>query len=196
MAEVLKLEYGLTALKVWIDTFGERPRVRFALQGKIEGRVQVLQEWEAAAPEMGLPERIDRSTAVGAGPAFRLPAAILEELGARREIEALRAYGEPLWLHLVKPYGYLGMVPWESLLVTPLGVPVLRLPDFIVPPPRETRRALEVALCSSAPLAKDSFPLVSGLVEMAGAILSSVERRVRIHMFIDVERHGELGRLL
>ena len=88
-----------------------------------------VRRWVLSTAELGLPAALDCS---GEEHAFRLPEALLRELG-----DAVRA-GErenrPLWLELVRPYGHLGVVPWEQLLVPHLPVPVLRLPEFAVEP--------------------------------------------------------------
>ena len=186
MAEMLKQQYGLTALKLWLDTgrYKDAPIVRFELQGKTGRSLETLHEWSCYAKEIGLPYRLDRRSAEGEGPYFSLPKRLIHELG--EAIWDLTERREPLWLHLVKPYGYLGIVPWEKLLhLEGLSNPVLRLPDFIVPPPRETRRALDVVLCISTPVSERNFPAVQYLEVVSRQILRAAKRKVRLHIFMD-----------
>jgi hypothetical protein len=58
----------------------------------------------------------------------------------------------PIWLHLAKPYGWLGALAWEAALEEPTGRAVLRLPDFLERP-RENLATLDVVVCSD--LAED-----------------------------------------
>jgi len=67
------------------------------------------------------------------------------ELGA-----AVVPGGIPLWLHLAKPYGWLGALEWETALEAAIERPVLRLPDFLERA-RENPDTLDVALCCDLP---------------------------------------------
>lgn len=191
MTELLKRQYGLVALKVWLDTYtsDDGPRVRLTLEAKVDSVLRTLREWTLTTDEIGLPCDLDRE-AWGRGPDFRLPDSVTDELEWSLT-EACKGDERPLWLHLAKPYGYLGLVPWERLLSQRLNVPILRLPDFIVPPPIESHRTLDVVLCSSA-LAKDTFDVPGYLSTMARLILEAVPRQVRLHAFVDVDAADEL----
>jgi hypothetical protein len=75
--------------------------------------------------------------AFGAAPALQIPD-VLEDALASRISELARAVPRgPLWLRLVRPYGPLGLLPWEARLRAILQKPVLRLPDV---PFRATER--------------------------------------------------------
>jgi hypothetical protein len=93
----------------------------------------------------------------------------------------------PLWVHLCKPYGELRFVPWERLLGAALGVPILMLPDFIFPRPRESSSALEVALCASAPLGREDHWIREALRVSARRIVSASTRALRLHVFTDAD---------
>jgi hypothetical protein len=198
MAELLKRQYGLIALKAWLDTYTSEdgPRVRLALEAKVDGVLQTLREWTLTTNEIGLPERMDWSAARGRGPDYRLPDSMMSELESSLTDACKGDERRPLWLHLVKPYGDLGLVPWERLLSQRLNVPILRLPDFIVPPPLESHRTLDIVLCSSAPAAKDAFSVPAYVSRMAMWIVEAVPRHVRLHVFVDVDAVGELRRQL
>jgi hypothetical protein len=187
MAEFLKRQYGLVALKTWLDTYSSEngPRVRLALEAKIDGVLQTLGEWTLTTDEIGLPSELVDHEAWGRGPDFRLPYSMTDELKSLLT-EIFKGDQRPIWLHLAKPYGYLGLVPWERLLSQRLKVPILRLPDFIVPPPFESRSSLDVVLCSSA-FSKDFLDVPHYLSSMARLIIDAVPRRVRLHAFVDVD---------
>ncbi len=190
MGEALKRRYGLLALKVRLDTYGSRdePIIRLVLEAKVEGEFRTVGSWTFKANEFGLPETISGSR--GQSFEFRMPTGLVQDL--RRLLQGEFA-GQALWLHLVRPYGYVGLIPWERLLVPELKVAVLRLPDFIVPPPRESRRVLDVLLCASAPIAKEFFPAVGYLGRMARRLVDHVPRNVRLHCFVDDMLAGPLG---
>lgn len=56
----------------------------------------------------------------------------------------------PIWLHLAKPYGWLGCLSWEAALEDRIGRSVLRLPDFLERP-HENVASLDVVVCSDLP---------------------------------------------
>ena len=189
MAEMLKRQYELLALKARLDTYSPREgvRARFALEHGYHDGKQTLAEWTFPVSALGLPERLDRELTRTRGEAFVLPPPLVEDL---RGHVAGGPASPPLWLHLVKPYGHLALVPWERLLGAVLGVPILRLPDFIVPPPRETSRRFDVVLCGSMPASKASFDLPSLLPAIVRRILDSQTRSTRAHVFVDAELYG------
>ena len=175
MAEILKREYDLLTLKVSLNTAERQTSVTFDLEGRVGGKFARIDGWAFSADQVGLPERLEFRRTLYNGYDFRLPDGLP---GALSEAIAGEAPGgQPLWLHLVKPYGYLGMVPWERLLQPALKRPILRLPDFLANPPRETPSVLDVVLCSSLPAAKESFMVMDHLTEMVQNILSAVPRR-------------------
>ena len=177
MAELLKRQYDLIVLKAeMLDVARDAPDVRFTLQCKVEGRLEDLQTWAGHTGMMGLRETFDtRKIAAGAEPYVALPDDLLNDLHAwfHQQTEGER----PLWVHLVKPYGTLRLVPWERLLGGVLGVPVLMLPDFIFPPPREAPATLDVLLCASAPLGYEAGSIYEGVALAARRILEGSPRR-------------------
>ena len=158
MAEMLKERYDLLVLKVELrDRAGPTSQgidgidARFTLQGKVDGRLTTLADLSQPDAVTGM---IDVASARNANPDVGLSTDFLSMLG-----QAVAHFGDgqrPLWVHLVKPYGALRLVPWERLLVAVVNVPVLMLPDFIFPRPREATATLEVALSGSAPLGHES----------------------------------------
>lgn len=98
--------------------------------------------------------------------------------------ERLQGGDAVLWLRLTRPYGFLGLVPWEAGLGAALGRPMLRVPDFparaaertdvfenvvIVDPPGDRQLAGEVG---------------ARLKALLGAILAGSSRGdTHIHVF-------------
>lgn len=85
---------------------------------------------------------------------YAVPAALVQLVGA-----GLPSAAAVLWLRLVRPYGFLGLVPWEAGLGAALDRPLLRVPAFparaaertdvfenvvIVDPPSEPQLAADV----------------------------------------------------
>jgi hypothetical protein len=180
---LLKRTYGLLALVVCLDTSGSEAEVVFDLEVHAGGHPETVARWRAPARAIGVPDRLDRSTDRLSKHAFHLPHPFAGELAdwLRQQADD----DQPLWLHLRKPYGYLGCVPWEGLLVPELGRPILRLPDFFERPPLETPRALEVALCCSTPDDERAYgqnALIDLLLERT---LGATDRPMRVHVFTD-----------
>ena len=190
MADVLKREFDLLALRISMDFDGESPAVRVALQGSEKGQRGIIAEWSIDAETIGIPERLERSSRHYEGYPFSFPADILGQIG--QAIAASGYQGRPLWLHLAKPLGYLNLVPWEQLLQPALDLPILRLPDFLANPPRESLDRFEVALCGSMPAAKSQFTAADHLIRITGLLLETVSRRTTVHIFSDAELYDEL----
>jgi hypothetical protein len=190
MAEILKRQYDLFVLKIELDTSTEEFSIRCRVEGSVQHEVKVVAEWTCAAHEIGLPERLNRQQTRFEGYPFQLPDSFMDKIG--KAVEQRKETAAPVWLHLVKPYGYLGLIPWERLLQSHLGVPMLRLPDFLKRPARDTATSLDVVLCSSLPRAKASFPMVEYVERTARLILDVVPRRTRLHVFIDHEWYSNL----
>lgn len=194
MAEILKRQYNLLTLKVSLDTSMREARIRFELEGRMGENFVCFEEWEFPAAAIGLPEQMERRQSLYQGYDFYLPVELsvaLKQALARENPE-----GQPLWLHLTKPYGYLAMVPWERLLQPQLKVAILRLPDFLANPPRETPSVLDVVLCSSLPTAKESFLVIDHLELMVKRILEAVPRQTTIHLFTDREWYPQIKSLM
>lgn len=183
MAEMLKRQFDLLALKIAMDLSGDAPQVRIELQGQSDGELGALAEWRIDVADIGLPAKLERSESLYRGYTFQFPG---EVLAALKDALADSDYEDrPLWLHLARPLGYLNLVPWEQLLQPALERPVLRLPDFLANPPRESLQSLEVALCGSMPAAKAAFSAVDYLTGMAQMLLETVPRRTTVHIFCD-----------
>jgi hypothetical protein len=194
MAELLKRENDIVTLKMELT----RPQhARATLQFQAGGGLQSLPLWEGGIEEWGLAPSIASDLRSRPDESrFHVPPRLLPQLHSAWRRHA--APDRPLWIHLAKPYGALRYLPWERLLVDALQAPVLMLPDFIFPPPRESASMLDIAVCASAPLDCEHAPVRDGLVDAIQAIVSGIERPVRLHVFADAEmgepvRHLSLG---
>ena len=181
MAEKLKHDYDLIALKVQLLDSPADDNIRFTLQYRVDGELTDVQTWITSAAWIGLPSRIDNRDMLNRGPTFRLPPEMLAELGRWfAEFNGAR----PLWVHLVKPSGMLRLVAWERLLVD-VHAPILMLPDFMFPPPLESKDTLDIAICGSAPLGHEEHWVARALVQSVAGIVRAAPRRLRVNVFTD-----------
>jgi hypothetical protein len=193
MAEKLKRENDIVTLKIELLA---SDRVHCTLQFLDGGRLLSHPLWQGDAAEFGLGSGTGRPGAWLKSARFALPQALKTQLAAglddwqRMSPSRERA----LWVHLAKPYGALRYVPWERLLVQALAVPVLMLPDFIFPPPRESVADLDVVLCASAPLNCERHHVFDALMKSIDAIRQGLHgQRSRLHVFADIDMTAMLG---
>jgi hypothetical protein len=191
MAEQLKRNYDLLVLKV--ELLDTRPNVRFTLQDKVDGVLMDVGMWKSDTSDMGFSPRSRTQRESYQNITGNLPHNLIAGVGKwistkTNSDEPQFAAGKwigPLWVHLVKPYGVLRFVPWERALGSALSVPILMLPGFIFPPPRQSSTVLDVALCGSAPLDHEEFWVHEAMREVSRRILEASPRRTRLHIFAD-----------
>ncbi len=179
---------GFLVLAIALDTAKPDAEVLCELRRRYGGGDEPVDGWRFTAAQLGLPERLDRRRALGQGYSFALPEEALVALQNRVKKEEA---GAPLWLLLERPAGYLRLVPWEQLLER-LGVPILRLPDLETAAPRESPATLDVILCGSGPIAKESFGIGECLERLASRIREGAPRRTLLHVFTDQAAHSGL----
>lgn len=189
MAQQIKEEYNLAALKVSLVTGSSDAIIRLAFEVTESHNPSTIRSWEVTASEFGLPPRFDPDKVLSQGYRFKLPQQMQQEL--RQALDFVQ-YRGPVWLHLVKPYGYLGIVPWEELLFEAIYQPILRLPDVWSDPPTEVPSTLDVALCASEPAADTPFDIVHSLTRITEHLLNVPRSRVRVDIFTDVRYVGLL----
>jgi hypothetical protein len=192
MASVLKSEYNLRDLKISLDSSGPGPMVVCDLERSKDGTTRRLKRWSFPPSAFGLPESIGPGQARSAA-SFHLPESFGDQLGAQltgqeQEDEAV------LWLHFSRPYGYLGLIPWEQLLEPFVASPILRLPDFVVPPPKEIPTILDVLLWASLPPAETAvdLPRQLGMIVRRVSDAASSHRRIRFQVFTDARSYRPL----
>ena len=138
MAEALQLQHSLPVVKVRLVDRESRPAVQVELVANVSGAQQVRGS------------RIDALAAYGfdAPEGTTVPGEVMALVRdwVAEEIDPDRSGDPVLWLHLVKPYGLLGTVPWERDLHEHCGIPLLRLPDVLPAADREAS-SYAIALC-------------------------------------------------
>ncbi len=188
MAEALKREFDLFVLKARMKLGSGEACVQFDLEGRIEGVFQSLECWVIKADELGIPAELKRSVTTGQTTWFRIPDDFVAAIKVLLDRSA--PPGVPLWLHFTHPVGFLAAMPWERLLNPRIERPILRLPDFLDHPGPEPSGRVTLALCGSAPAAKDCFPVLASLDAIASAASAVLADRVEIHIFTDVQYSG------
>ena len=185
--DTLKKMHELLGIKISLQVSSRSSMVQVELESNEGGKPRTLERWTYPVSELGIPRQLPQRGM----PDVSLPQSML--IGLSDSIEKFGAPpSQPLWILLMKPYGFLGFVPWEALLRPTLNRPMFRLPDFLERP-RENRAVLDVAVCSSAPVSEPAIYPPTLLKEITHRILSSSPRpRTTIHLFADQAFYEEL----
>lgn len=174
MAEALKREHELMSLRVELAFWAKSPLVRISFESG--GTAHSL--WQYSAESVGVPT----SLADGGMPALALPHEHLQELAQLCAAHARHGANEPLWLHLVRPYGFAGALPWEETLAPVIDRPLLRLPDFLERS-QEDPDTLEIAICYDPPWKSDRASADQRVVELIQTALQSPRAQIVVHFF-------------
>jgi hypothetical protein len=191
MAEQLKQQYNLVVLKVQLRPTS--PEVLFTLQAKVDGQMTDVHVWNCGLSELGLTLSRASGNTGRTPPLGVLPPAFVSLVAAWMD-EHIHD-GQPLWVHLVKPYGALRFLPWERAFGSGFRHAILMLPDFLFPPPRESSETLDVALCASAPLNAEEGLVRDALRGAIDGILTASVRRTEVHVFVDATLYPEIQAL-
>ena len=185
MADALQLAYSLPVVRVALSDLGDEPAVRLELVINSEGERRVVHDRVEPMAMFGFAEDIERSAQSAS---LDVPAAVADWIGVWLHEHLIPAAGDDtppaLWLHLVKPYGMLGGVPWERRLQPACGIPVLRLPD-VLPPADRQRTTYDVALCATVPGGQPDSSVARMIPDVARQIARGVGDRLRMHIFAD-----------
>jgi hypothetical protein len=196
MADILQLEYSLPVVRISLSHLGEDPAVRIQLVINLQGHRRVLDDRVEPMTRFGFAREVDRSVR---GDQLDMPQELADWIGAwlRDKLIPYAAGETPpaLWIHLVKPYGMLGGVPWERRLQRACGIPVLRLPD-VIPPADRPVTTYDVALCATVPSEVGDASVVQKLPEVARQIADGVGARMRLHVFVDAAASELVGGML
>jgi len=175
---VLPRRDGLMSLKVGFASVPGPPKIDYTLERFVHGELRFQQTWRLDA--------IDPATLRGGRDFLALPSALPDAL--REAVAAAQTASgqdnpdpaEALWLHLIKPYGLLGVAAWEQALAGLLARPIFRLPDFLA-------KSAEVESVLDAAILWDhrGGPADDALLHASLDAWLSASRRqtVRIHVF-------------
>lgn len=186
---ILRRENDLAVLQVRLNRRGRRlpggilgPAVTFSVQvGAAESATEI-----GMVPPDTLGIRDGRTVSDRALRAVALPAEIVRASALLDALDGRSA----LWLEFPAPSGPLRMLPWEALL-TPVGVPLLRLPYFALRP-STAGEALNIAVCASSPLAKVSIDVPHAMTLVVEAAHAAAPGPVTVHVFTDQNYWGAI----
>src|ERR1043165_3560563 len=163
--------------------------VEFQLQRRAGDDIEVSDKFKCPAHELGIPRHLTWEKVLRRGTyQFAVPTDFQDWLKAqmgRAELDE-----RALWIHLVKPYGYLGLFPWERLLAPLCDCAILRLPDFLVDPPKQTSTAVDAAVCclSGTGNAEARAALAA---RVTSVLASGAQRQIRLVLLVDsqIKKH-------
>ena len=171
----------LIVLRITLALGNEKPEVVFDLTGYGKIGEHDRRTWRLALAEIGISEQLSpgpmQETSL-----LSLPLQLQE--GLKAGLALMKPAADiPLWLDLVRPYGFLGMLQWERALCELLHRPVLRLPDFLVRP-RENTDVLESAIVFDPPPSSSPEIVTAQLKMIVGELLAGSPRaQTRIRIF-------------
>ncbi len=185
MAMRLQREFSLPVVAVRLDQEAYRPVARVDLLVNEDGEQALHGSRTVTLDDLGCDARTEGS--------MRVPPDLVSFVAdwTRDVLPPERA----LWLHLVKPYGSLGAVPWERALVPVIGRPLLRLPD-VLPEPSRSTSTFVVALVATAPAPEGAPPAPLLVTPVAQALVDGLGPRLHLHVFADDGTQAEVERAL
>jgi hypothetical protein len=142
--------------------------------------------WRLPLSTLRLPSSLEETI-----PDLELPLQVLD--GVRDSIAALDARStQPLWLELVRPYGFVGVLSWERVLAKALGRPVLRLPSS----PERPLENIEVLEAAVLFVPFTEMPLDRAKAQLLGVchaiFAGSTRLQKRVHVFTTGEWYARL----
>jgi hypothetical protein len=153
----------------------------------IEGVVERARAWAAGSLDRAWMQRVVAPIRRRLDPVF-IPWRVLSVLArCMAELDE----GEPLWLEIGDPPGYLPLVPWERLLHYKLRVPILRIGQHRV---RAVTYggSVDVVVCASAVTRRDVLP--TRLVVRQLRQLAASAHPCRVHVFADDQYFAALAK--
>jgi hypothetical protein len=167
---------ALLVLRVTLTFWEDDPHVELAFIRGAEIPADGGRIWRVQTSSLGIPTSLEPNTK----PVLGLPLQVTAGLQASLADEPKTL---PLWLRFAKPHGYLGVLPWESVLTQALGRPVLRLPDLLERP-RENREVLEVAVCFDPGPDAPQLQAVEQITRLTDTIVRASPRsQTRVNLF-------------
>lgn len=187
----LQREYGLRVLQLLMDSADGDDMIIFTLSS---GNGEEIARLTTSIDDVGLLPIHDLALQGENGleeKRFHLPERILITL--RNLLGESGQLGDPLWLRLSVPRGFLTTVPWEYLLQPELGVPILRLPQHLICP-HAPSAGLDFILCLSSTTipVQAQATMVRDVIRNIPAALAG---KISFHVFIDSAVHPYLQEL-
>lgn len=175
MAEAIITQWHLAVLRAQLDLSAREPRISTEMFGYPDGTATTL--WSESYPvrAFGIPEQ---------GPPSQLvvPDDLVQRVG--RSLYEDLSDETALWLRLAPPYGYLGAVPWEEILVPRINRPVLRVPDRL-PVAADFGDAWTMAIALHARPGTTWAPTY--LRSLLTALRGQVGGALEVHVFADAQ---------
>lgn len=185
MAGKLMRDWRLAVLRVELNLSERTPAVDVDLLRFPDGTATIVESWTLAPEQFNLPS--GRRGLMGDEPS------VPDELiGAIRDriYSPDFDYRGALWIHIIKPHGYLGAIPWERAFVERgAPFPIVRLPDRL-PVAQLAGRTYRVAVIMSG-RTTDPGSALAYLDQFAGALTTFIDSEV--HVFADRVYHGVIG---
>lgn len=172
MAFEIQREYSLPVVAVRLTMEKQTPGVQLQLLVNAEGRPEIHDERIVRLSEFGY----GATTKSVQDSGLSVPRQLREWVG--RWARAKLVDNDPLWLHLVKPYGTLGAIPWERDLQPFVARPLLRLPD-VFPDPEQSTTTYDLVFVAAAPSGRIAAETTDVL-----AAISRIDS-IRLHVFCD-----------
>jgi hypothetical protein len=176
-----KSDHDLIVLRITLTLVDGKPQIVFDLTGYGKIGEQGRRNWRLALAEIGIPDKLNPES-MQYPTTMTLPLQVQDGLKAGLALMNPAA-NLPLWLDLVRPYGFLGILPWEQVLSQLLERPVLRLPDFLERP-RENSDVLEAAILFDPQPSTSPESAAGQLKVIVDEMLAGSPRaQTRIHVF-------------
>lgn len=175
MAEAIITQWRLAVLRAQLDLRAREPRIATEMVAYPEGTARTMWSQSYSVREFGIPEEGPPSQLV-------IPGELVQRIGTSLYQDL--ADETALWLRLAPPYGYLGAVPWEEILVPEINRPVLRVPDRL-PVAADFGDTWTAAIAvNAAPGTQWAPPYLNSLLS---ALRDQVGGALEVHVFADAE---------
>ncbi|PBC04266.1 hypothetical protein [Mesorhizobium sp. WSM3860] len=174
MGEELKREHQLMSLRMELLAWSGDPYILIDFESGGSSK----KNWKLPASMLGITQ--EGRSSLPQGP--HLPRALADEIAATANENARTGSSEPLWLHLIRPYGLLGAVPWERLLGDVVNRPILRLPDFLERS-KEDPDTLEIAVCFDPSIEGDHFADFRRVHDVICSAFDAPRAQIVAHLF-------------
>lgn len=196
MAELLKQQHHLVVLRLSLDRSTASSSSPGCTLFILEVAGQKLIEIPVDCAIIGVPNSLREARKyLYSDPPYSIPEDVVKQLKAK--LSEVLEPDMPLWLQFTNDCGILPVVPWEWLLQSRLGVPLLRLPYFAINPFSATSSSLDIVLCASTAETKEAIPVEALLDKLTRRILEAVQHdNVTIHVFANARFYPNLQYIL